>query len=763
MIDMRLAGTAIAALVMSMPLAAQDKEYGNTLEEITVTAQKRAQNIQDVPISISAFSGSFLEDNGIETLQEVARISPNFYVNHSSQQTGVRIIMRGVGSVGNSAIEPSVGVFIDGVYYPRPGSVIGKLTDIKTVEILRGPQGTLFGRNTPMGALNITTNDPTDKKEGMFALGYGDYNALQLDAVVNTPLTDNVAGRLALKYESRDGYGKNTFDGRKFGDRDDLVLRGKLNVNFSDSTSLLLAADYARINGEGTAIEVLNSSANPRFDGTLIALFGDTATTRDSFDQIVNQDHRDDLKDEQWGVSALLNHSFANGISLRSITAYRDWKAHVYESVIRIPTNLLPRITDYQTQTFSQEFQLLSPGGETIDWVAGLFYYDESYDIVQSFDAGDTFCVPVIFALAGPGAAAACLASPQERITEGVFNQSLESLAAYGQATWNVSDTWSLTLGGRYTDDSKKGDFVQTAYNPLSVVLRAPESVLNMRRNDSKFTWFANASWHVSDAAMLFATASTGYKSGGFNADGGQVALNEKRIFGPEETLNYELGVKSKLFSDTMTANVTLFRTDLDNFQDRLFDGLSFIVVNAGKLRQQGVEADINWRPVEQLNIIAGVSYLDSEYLRFPEAPPLPGSTEPQDLKGERKTFSPKWQSSVTADWTGTLNSGMQWVVGASWQFVDDQNVGASSNNNPQSIQPGYSLFNGRIGLVAADGKWDVTLYGRNLTDKGYCIQIYDQPFGSAFGAVDPVKNTVVQRCVLGVPRTYGVKVRWWW
>ena len=752
----------LLAAMTAVPAIAQESTDEGMLEEVMVTAQKREQSIQDVPISISAFSGEYLEETGIRTLEEVAKITPNFYISNSSQQTNNRIIIRGIGSVGNSGIEPSVGVFIDGVYYPRPGSVIGNLMDIKTVEVLRGPQGTLFGRNTPVGALNITTNNPTSEPEAMFEVSYGDYDAYEIAAVASGALGDMMAGRFAVKYVNRDGYGFNTFDDEDFGARDNLMLRGKLFFDFSNQFSMLVTADYGKINAEGGAIEILNSTASPIFDATLRALFGQDATTEDSFDQVINQDHQDDLSDEQWGISVDMNYDFANNIRLRSITAYRDWQADVFESAIRIPTNILPRITDYQTKTFSQELQLISPGGETIDWVGGLFYYHETYDIIQAFNAGDTYCVPVVLVLTqSPEAAAACLQFPQDRAAESTFDQTLKSIAAYGQATWNINDSWAITLGGRYTDDKKDGDFVQAIANPFLGLVRAPESVLGMERNDSKFTWFANASWFVSPETMLFATASTGYKSGGFNSEGGGVPLNEKRIFGPEDTTNYELGVKSRLFGNSMTANITLYRTVLDEFQDRLFDGLSFVVINAGKLRQQGVEADINWAPIEPLLVVAGVSYLNSKYLDFENAPGLPGGP-PQDLKGERKTFSPKWQVSLAADWTGTFSSGMQWFIGAGWQYIDDQNIAATSNNNPQTIQSGYSLFNGRLGIRSASSKWDLTLFGNNLGDKGYCIQMFDQPLGAQLGALNPVANTMVQRCVLGAPRTWNVKLRWW-
>ncbi|NDH40838.1 MAG: TonB-dependent receptor [Gammaproteobacteria bacterium] len=334
----------------------------------------------------------------------------------------------------------------------------------------------------------------------------------------------------------------------------------------------------------------------------------------------------------------------------------------------------------------------------------------------------------------------------------------MESLAVFGQATWNVSDAWSTTLGLRWTDDEKAGDYVAVVNNLAAGLFAANENAVGMERNDSKTTWFGNVSWNASDDLMLFATASTGYKSGGFNSQsGGSVPLGDRRIFSPEETTNYELGVKSTLLDGTMTANATLYRMDIDDFQDRAFDGLSFVVLNAGEVRQQGIEVDINWVPIEPLRIVAGMGYLDSEYLSFRTAPGLPGGP-PQDLTGERRNFSPEWQTSVTADWTQPLGNGLQWFVGTSWSWLDEQNVGTSSNNDPQAMQDAYSIVNARLGLRSAAGDWEIALFGNNLTEEDFCQTIFDQAFGAPIGAVNPVNNTSVMRCNLGAPTTWALR-----
>ena len=310
---------AVLALLVSNVATAQ-------VEEIIVTATKRAESIQDVPISISAYSGDFLENSDIRTLQDLSLYAPNFTMAYSSQATNARIFIRGIGSVGNSGIETSVGVFVDGVYYPRPGSVIGNLLDIEAAEVLRGPQGTLFGRNTAAGALNLRTRKPSDESEGYVQAGFGDFGAYSLEGVVNAPISDTVAFRLAGKYAERDGYGYNTLTDEEIGERDDLTVRAKLGIDFTPDVYGTLTLDINEVNSGWQVVEMLPETASPVFDGTLSALFGSNVNTSDGYDQVINQDHQDSLKDEQWG--AAFNLEFPVGEHTgRSITSYRDWQA----------------------------------------------------------------------------------------------------------------------------------------------------------------------------------------------------------------------------------------------------------------------------------------------------------------------------------------------------------------------------------------------------------------------------------------------------
>ncbi len=766
------------------------------IEEVVVTAQKRPENIQDVPISISAYSGNFLEKSGIKTLQDLGNYTPNLTLSQSSQVANQRIIMRGVGSVGDSAIEPSVAVFIDGIYYPRSASVTGTLSDLELVEVLRGPQGTLFGRNASMGALNITTRKPADELEGVLRASYGNYNDFRVAGSVSSGLTENSGGRLSFHHSDRGGYGNNTFTGAgnndEFGDWEDSSVRGKLNFSPSEMLDINLTLDYASVKNESGVIEVLSSTVLPAYLNTLTVVLnplgplpgGPLPDTTDTFDYTLNQDHRDYGDDEQWGGAADISWNLGNH-TVRSLTGYRSWENDTFESALRLPADLLNRLTNYQTETFSQEIQLLSVDGEFLEYVTGLYYYDEKYDIDQLFNLGPDFCPAVRNLVAarsgsllfGNAANTQCAAGPQTGAVDLDFGQELTSFAAYGQVTFNIDEQLHVSGGLRWTSDKKEGSFNQlvpntillpsTVTNPLAINLRAVDSAPALEFKDKELTWMLNVSYDVTDSVMGYATASTGFKSGGFNADGANRVI--PRTFESETVNNYELGLKSSLFENRLVANLGIFRTGIDNFQDRQFDGVNFIVQNVGELIQDGIELDLLAQPNDNLYLAAGLSYLDSEFKSFPNATNLPAIVAAaqrlgqvpatQDLTGARNHFSPEWQVSLVSEWRDNFSdNGLGWFVRGEYQYVDEQNVGAETNQNPQSIQSAYDLVNVRAGLTGATENWELAVFGRNITDEGYCQTIFNQPIGTTLGLVDATTGGGMQRCVLGAPKTYGVE-----
>ncbi len=793
------------------------------IEEVVVTAQKRAEDVQDVPISISTFSGDFMQDSGIDNLQQLSAYTPNLTLAQSSQVANNRIVMRGVGSVGNSGIEPSVAVFIDGVYYPRPSSVVGSLTDLEMVEVLRGPQGTLFGRNASMGALNIRTKKPAEERQATIRASYGSFNAARIQGAASGGLSENLAARLSFHYMDRGGYGDNTFtelgNDDEFGDWKDIAVRGKLYFAPSENIEATLTVDYSEVENQNSIIEVIDDAFLPEYSQTLRAVLSPTGPFRptgpepestDGFDYEVNQDHRDNADDAQWGIAGDINWSLGEH-TVRSITAFRDWKNDNFESALRLPADLFNRVTRYDVETFSQELQLISPTGGRVEYIGGFYYYDEDYTIDQNFDLGVNFCnaagnlVQLSVARAGMIASAPasgafanmlCASNDQEGAVDTEFGQSLKSYALFGQLTFHASDQVRITGGLRWTKDDKSGSFTSVINNPIvapfafpnnpfGLDIRAGETAPDLDFSEEEITWMLNLSYDMTDDVMLFGSVSTGFKSGGFNSDGlNSIGLmsDASRVFDSEKVDNYELGLKSALWNNTVTANLTLFRTKIDNFQSRQFDGVNFLVRNAGELTQQGVELDVQFRPTAQFFGVMGLSYLDSEFDSFPNATNLPAAVAvnqaqnrvllragmppvpvpPQDLTGTRNHFSPKWQLSLMGEYTNAIPGyALDWYVRGEFQYVSSQNVGAETNNNPQSVQSGYETVNARLGVRSQGAGWELSAFVRNVFDEGYCQAIFNQPIGTTLGLVDP--NTGggmggMQRCVLGTPRTYAIE-----
>jgi len=739
---------------------AEDTVADFMLEEIVVTATKRAESIQDVPISISAFSGDFLEKSGVSDMTGLGKITPNLSISKGAQSVNQRIIVRGVGSVGNNAIDPSVAVYIDGVYMPRPGAVLGNLKDIEVVEVLRGPQGTLFGRNASMGALNIRTKSPRlDETSLKVDAGIGDYGLGDLTMIANTPLTDILAARVVANYSNLDGYGENTFDGNEgIGSNRNQSLKTSFLYEPNENLTAILRLDYQEIEGNGSIIDVHPDSVTDSRAANMNARTGGNAPDlTGGLDHTIHQRHDDVISDRQWG--ATLDVSFNDifsGHTLRSVTSHRDWTNDYYElSVFRMPTDDVARETGFNSQSISQEIQLISPESDSFDYVAGLYYFQEDYGIDLDAHLGEDFC-PVIAGILG--LTAVCNMFAQEDAIVSTYVQDATSMAAFFQGTFHLNEKMDITAGIRYSDDSKTAEFNAIAYNPIAAAFLAASESHELAFDDDQITWFANGKYFVGDDTMLFATVSTGYKSGGFNSQTSTTALsNSERIFDSENVMNYELGLKSTLQNGRLTANATLYRTEIEDFQDRSFKDLNFIVTNAGKLRQQGLEMDIKYMPREELFLSLGYAYLNSEFLTFDHASSLPGGSGTQDLAGEANNQSPEHQANLTAQWEDSLgNTGMNWFVRGEFSWTDDSNVGTSTNNNPQTVQSAYALANLRIGLNDEDQRWSLSAFVENVGDEAYCTTMYDQPAGSLFGTVSD-DGTLI-RCLIGTPRTVGVR-----
>ncbi len=761
---------ASATAAHAQESAAQD---GAAIDgEIIVTAQKRAESVQDVPISIVAISGDGLAQANVLTVLDLGQVAPNFQSVRSSNTGSTRLGIRGVGSLANTLIEPSVAVFMDGVYVPRSGSILGAFLDIESVEVLRGPQGTLFGRNASVGALSLHAATPKDEFSGEVSAEYGSFDRYRIQGHVNVPLTDNVAMRLAGMAQWFDGPWFNRLDGKNYGGSDDVSLRGTIKADLGNF-EWIVRGDYTRLEGDGVAnFDFDPASVSPaRLDFIRAAFNGGPDTNLR--DRVMNQFIAQGLVDENWGIASEASLDLG-GSTLRMINSYRVWTNDQLDGdIIYFPVSLASRRSLFDSKSHNHELQFISPEkewfGGAFDMVAGLYYFEEDFGLGEQLNLGTSFCGVLVPAGPGRTACSSFVANTGgiAATDQDVF-QNVKSFAIYGQGNIHLSDKLTLTLGGRWTKDRKRGTYAQ-ASSPFTQTLRATERLTFPGINEDRFTYRASLNYTPTDDVLLFANISTGYKSGGYNSGGGTPSLSvvdangnlvsTRRLFDRETVTNYEIGAKTSWFDRLLTANATLFRMDIDGFQDRAFDGVSFIVRNAGALRQQGLELDLRLAPSRDFSISGSVAYLDSEFTDFANASNLPGHPGTQVLNGKPNTFSPKWSGNVAVDWgTDIGSSGMRLNVNSNLFFTSSQFVGTVNDANPQSRAPAYALLGGRISLDGPDGRWTVALFARNLLDKAYRPLSVYQPLGGALGLSNTVfPGSTANRVMAGEPRAFGV------
>jgi iron complex outermembrane receptor protein len=756
--------------------------------EIVVTAQKRSENVQDVPISIAAFSGDTLEKNNVVNIEGLAKITPNLSVAKGAQTSYVRLAIRGIGAASNTTVEPSVAVFLDGAYVPRVGAVISSMLDMESVEVLRGPQGTLFGRNASVGAVSFHTARPKyGDLSGEVTGEYGNGDRWKASGYVNVPVGENAAFRFAGSQQWFKGYWENKLDGEHYGGTDDTILRGSFRGE-TGPVEWIFRADYAKIQGDGgTNIDFDRNSVNDAQWNFLSVALGAPDTNLN--DDKLNQYMTADVDDEQWGINSNLSWDVGGGSTIRLINNYRDWDNEQLDGdVIFTPSRILSRTGLFESTSQNHELQFISPTEQwldgRLDLVAGLYYFHEKYKQGENLHLNDQFC-KIAPAPARPACAAFLTANRGhvEDVTTQEVKQTTDSYAAYAQANVRITDQFSATLGGRFSKDSKEGSYDQFTH-PLVASVRADEHLTLPDVDDEKFTYRLGLNWEPNDDILVFGTYSTGYKSAGYNSGAGSPSLTtvagqfrpDRRVFDRETTENWELGAKTSWLDRKLTLNLTMYRMNISGFQDRAFDGTSFTVRNAGNLRHQGFELDAVAKPFRNLSFFGSVAYLDSEFTDYPNAAGLPGCAptaagiplacqslpfqgQRQDLEGTAATFAPEWSGRVGFDWTGNVgSSGMTYSLNSNLSFVSEQFGGLVNDGNPQTIIDGYALLGARATLNGTNDAWSVSLFGNNLLDKQYEAGNLYQFLGTNLGLNNGVftGSTAVRR-LHADPRTYGV------
>jgi len=658
------------------------------IEEVLVTAQKRSESVQDVPISITAFSGEELTRRGIIDVQGIAQSVPNFDIPKSNNSRNVSIRIRGIGSSGtNPGIESSVGVFLDGLYQPTGAMAFGELADIESFEILRGPQGTLYGRNTPVGALNVTTRKPSDEFESKITLGAGEYASVWGNGYVGGSLSDNSAGRLSFWYRDREGYENNLLTGDDVNDHNTWGLRGKLLYQLSDSVEVNITANYSEIEkrccmGEQLDVTGPFGIATPGFLAAQEAA-GLPFVNFDDSDHVVDGDDEGDDNTETLGFSVQVDWDLDNEFLLTSITGYQDWENDVTIAADSLKNDVLTSNQVQANEIFSQELRITSPGNRDIEYLAGLFLYgqDTTYDSNAIIGPGANRVLPV----PSPPCSSPCVAQAGDSAIS-FFDQETRSVAAYGNLTWHLTDQWDVTGGLRWSRD-KKDAFISHTNAPgngfvVDNLFFPPNEVGDLDLEEDSTTWSLNTRYNITEEVMIFATASTGFKSGGFNSR--RLPVGAEVEFENEDSITFDAGIKSTWLDRRVLLNETLYHTTLENFQESTLapTGTGFIVGNAGEQEAKGIELDFTINPIEPLTINGSLAVLDAEYTDFEDAqcglgePADNPDTGTCDRTGETPSFAPELQWGLGVEWAQPINdTELEWPLRADYSWVDAQNL----------------------------------------------------------------------------------------
>ena len=750
-------------------------ENAGYIGEITVTARYKKESAQDVPIAITAISASQFEAQGATTVKQVMQQLPSLNIQGFSGRNQT-ITIRGIGTNAggtNDGLEQGVGLYVDGVYRPRTGSVITDLLEVQSIQLLRGPQGTLFGKNTVAGALDIQTREPTFKPEARGELTYGNYNQIRGTASLDAAINDDLAFRVSYLYSRRDGLIHNNTHDEDWDNQINHSARVDVLYQPTQNFKLRVIGDYSIQKGDMGFYSVAGVLPTTLANGTQVRGFyrraqdvGYTPSRVDPFARTTDIDSSQYDKMPSWGVQARADlDTGAN--TLTSITAYRNWKWIPNYDGDQIGANVVTNsVVATAQQQFSQEFRLASKGERTIDYTAGLYFFWQKADDIQLTEYGrdaagwlntrntPTAAVSTWTPNALDGLQAIAHVVPQTY-----------SYAAYGQATWNISPAFRLTGGLRYTYEHKTGlydsysggEIVPIANLDSSIraavaatrASLAPTASYTASHNTGNLSWNLVAAYDLNPDLHAYAIYSRGYKSPGINL---VAPSNGVDIFvKPEKVNNYELGLKSRFLGGQAEVNLALFWTDVSNYQANYVNTnvtpvVSYIT-NVGDLRSRGVELDARAKVAEGLTIGAAGTYTDAIYRTYTDAPAqyLNSYLTAIDLSGRRASGTSKWAFTGNVEYVQPLGNAEVYLGGdGSYR----SNFYSAVNLDPFSKVPGYAVFGVHAGVRDASGTWDLSFWVRNLFDKNY---YNTKAISSSYGVI---------LAGLGDPRLLGVTLK---
>jgi iron complex outermembrane receptor protein len=708
------------------------------LDDVVVTARRVVENLQDSPVAVTSFDAASIERRAIRTIADIGKFTPSLQFDAAAPAAGsgnaVTVFLRGIGQTDFLlTVDPGVGIYVDGVYVSRSIGALLQTHDIDSVQVLRGPQGTLFGKNTVGGAIVVTTRGPTDELAGGLRLTTGRFDRRDASGWISMPASDELRFYLSAYSSMRDGYVRRLVDGDLRGDEDQQGARFVMEWLPADNFSARLALDGMRSRQAAIGsvlLEMNENAAFPVFNNIFLnapaclppSPVGNpncynaqflTGSTDSAFDTADADSDTDVL-----GAALTLDWT-AGAVEIKSISAYREIDAYFSIDIDHSPLLIQTPINDYTQEQFSQEFQFSGEAlEERLRWVFGLYYLEET-----GADLSPVLTAPVTFISGGD-----------------IEN---ESYAAFGQAIYGLTDALRLTVGGRYTHERKAftpQQIVTSVHpaaqaplppgspspffltNPVTTILtgtpqpiRVGDRILPQERASitaSEFTPSLTLDYRLSDDSLVYATYSQGFKSGGFTQ---RVFPPEFEIpsFEPEFARVYELGAKAQFLDDRLRLNGAVFRTDYSDLQIVVNDGFAPKTRNAGEARIQGVELELEWLALQWLRVSGGVSYLDGEYTEI-DARAFPVGID------SNLANTPEWTGSLGATATAYDGTHGRLELQTDWAYRGRHFKDAV--NTPVLEQDGVNLLNVSATFTHRDQGWSVAAGVTNVTDERYLV-----------------------------------------
>ena len=737
---------------------------------IVITARRREESLQDVPLPVSVFSERQLTSTGAYNIARVAQIQPVIQY-YASNPRNSSINIRGLGAplgLTNDGIEQGVGLYIDQVYYSRPAASAFDLIDTEQVEVLRGPQGTLYGKNTTAGAINIRTRAPSFSPEGRIELTAGNYDFFQGKASVSGPIVDDrLAVRLGVAATTRRGTVRNVRTNEWTNSLDNQGVRGSLLWTPTDTLKVTLGADYSKQDPDGYTQVVVRTfptlrAANRQF-GALTAALGYTLPSTNPYDRITDVDG--ELQSRQYlGGASLVAELDVGENTLTSVSAWRfwTWRPKNDRDFIGLPITTLSQNNSDQRQ-LTQEFRFATSGDNTVDFVGGLFGYRQT---IRTLGLQEQGAAANLFTNGPTAGANAAVLNGLRQTNRIAFENN--SVAAYGQATWNVTDKLRIQPGLRFNYDTKDATYDAQVTggiaNPTPAQLAQQRATLptqfyEARYRDFNISYDVNVSWRPADDVLLYGVYSKSFKSGGLNLNGlpfradNITVATELAQVKPEQVEHFEAGAKTQLWDRRATVNVTAYRTKIKDYQTTVSNGAIGIVrgylANAD-VRIQGVEAELSLRPSPRLTTYLNAAYNDGIFTRFPDAPVAPeatgGTAAFVDISGARFPGVSKWSLAFGGEVNLPVGGNeAQVYFGADASYRSSYSSNATPS--PFFVVDAYTISNFRLGY--RDGNdWNVFGWVKNAFGTDYL----------EFRSNQPGNNGLVVG-QLGDPRTFGVTV----